>query len=514
MKNKVPLVLQPGFFKNQTEYESEGRWIDGDKVRFRDGRPKKIGGWTRHKIRSVTVPSGVPRDIHAWATLDGTPHAVCGTEQGLFEINNGSWTDITPVNWVNGTTRNVYTRGFGSGRFGGGAFGQGDEDLTGLIPMSSWSIDNYGEDIIACFSRGKIYFWDKSVGGPAVEIAAAPAQTTFMFLNEPTPFVIALGCTDLTDTFNPMFVRWSNGEDYNNWTPSQTSLSGFQLLQGGSRLLGGRSIREGNLIWSDTNCFYMEETGAAVQAFSIRSIASNAGIIAPHAHVEINGEVFWMGTDAFYRYSGANVEQLRTSVDEAVFEDSTPESINRGQKEKTYAGINTQFNEIWWFYPGRNSDENNRYVIFNYAEGSWYTGTLDRTVWVDNEIFTAPLAMDPSGVLYDHETGKNADGQAMYSWIESGDFDLDEGDYLQFCDRFIPDIKDFVGSIDLTLVGKEHPQNPEVVTRGPFTIFAGTRYQDMRLRARTIKIKIESYGVDFDYKWGKSTLRIKQSGRR
>ncbi|NQZ74755.1 MAG: hypothetical protein HRT61_01380 [Ekhidna sp.] len=393
-------------------------------------------------------------------------------------------------------------------------FGQGDTSSAGLIPLSNWSIDNFGEDLIACFSGQQPIFWDRSVGGDATAIGNAPAQVTTLLIHSPTPFLIALGCTGLDAVYNPMLVRWSNAENYNQWDPvAENSIAGFKLLQGGSKLIGGRNVRTGSLLWSDTDCFFMDTTGDT-DVFDFSNIGSSCGIISPHGHIEIDGEVFWMGTDAFYRYAGAAVEKIRTSLDEALFEPGNKESINRVQKEKVYAGINTQFNEIWWFYPAEGSQENNRYIVYNYIEKVWYDGTLDRTAWVNNEIFPNPIGCDASGVVYEHEVGLNANGEAMYSWIESADFDIENGDELQFCDRFIPDINNFVGSMSVTLTGKEYPQHTEQIIKGPFEIPVGKRYEDFRLRARTISIKYESEGIDFDYKLGKSKLRIKRSGRR
>lgn len=512
MKTQVPLEIRPGLYKNLTEYESEGRYINGDKVRFRDGRPKKIGGWA--PLSSSGTISGTPRAIHAWSTLNGIPHLCVGTEQGLYVLQENTWTSITPSAFAQGPTNNTFSRGFGSGTFGSGTFGQGDVDATGLVPLAQWTMDNYGEDIIACYAGDQPVYWDRSLGGLATPIGNAPAQVSTMLIHSPTPFVIALGCTGLDAVYNPMLVRWSNGERYAEWDPAaENSIAGFKLLQGGSKLLGGRNVRQGSLIWSDTDCFFMDTTGGT-DVFDFSSIGSSCGLVGPHGHVEIDGEVFWMGTDAFYRYAGAAVEKIRTSLDEALFEPGNEESLNRVQKEKTYAGVNTQFNEIWWFYPSEKSTECDRYIVYNYIEKVWYDGTLDRTTWINNEIFSNPIATDASGNVYEHEVGLNANGSSMYSWIQTADFDIEDGDYVQFVDRFIPDIKNFVGSIDVTLVGKEYPQHTEQRTIGPFTLNVGQRYEDFRIRARTISVKYESDGIDFDYKMGKNKLRIKRSGRR
>lgn len=512
MKALAPILIQPGFSKNLTDYENEPRWVDGDKVRFRDGRAEKIGGWRPYTASGSFT--GVARDIQTWSTLQGIPSLAVGTTTGLFALDTSGWRDITPTGYTEGPQSNTFSEGFGAGSWGSEGWGEDTPASQGLIPLQQWAIDNYGEDLLAVPSGGTLYFWDRSASTEAVEVTAAPDQINTMFVMDPTPYVVALGCTGSDTVYNPMLVRWSDGENFNQWDAApDDSIAGEQLLQNGSKLIGAEKIRNGALLWSDTSAFLMEPTADPDQAFLITHIASECGLIAPHAAQEINGEIFWMGVSAFYKYDGAGVRQLRTPLDEAIFELDKPESVNFVQKEKVYSGVNTAFNEIWWFYPANTSDENSRYVVYNYLENIWYDGALDRTTWTSPDVFSIPFATGPDAVLYEHEVTKNDSNQPMRAFIKTGDFDIGDGDQLQFADRLIPDLT-LTGSLEFTMEAKEYPQDTKSIKRGPYSIVNGGRTNDFRIRGRTINIEFSSEGLNYDFKLGRCRIRVKPDGAR
>lgn len=523
MKQNVPLQFQPGFSKNITEYESEARWVDGDKVRFRDGRPEKIGGWS--ELQASGSISGVARDIQAWSTLDGRKTLAVGTTDGLYSLLDNSWSDITPAAFTPGNSSNTFGYGFGASGHGEDGFGADDAaNATGLIPLVQWKMYNYGEDLVVNPSGDTIYFWDRSTPAVAEPITEAPARVNTIYVDNPTPFVVALGCTGLDGVYDPMLVRWSNGADIQTWDPAtEGSIAGFQVLRNGSKLVGASTSLGTSLVWSDTSCYEMRQSGLATQALQLKHIASECGLISPHASQEISGENYWMGRDAFYKYSGGYVRQIRTTLDRALFRERQASdgkspggrntTLNLSQKEKVYSGINPTYNEIWWFYPAGSSEECNRYVVYNYEEDLWFDGDLDRTVWNSPDVFGTPIAIAPDGRVYEHEIGKDANGEPMRSFIRSGTFDIQTGDYVQFASRFIPDIT-LTGTMDISLTAKMYPFSSESITKGPFTVTQGDEFLDLRVRGRTIQLTFESEGLGYDYRLGLNRLGIQPSGKR
>lgn len=541
------LNIKPGFQKNNTIYSSEAEWIDGDKVRFKFGYPEKIGGWIKHKTTSVGP--GVPRAIHTWADLGGEKLIAIGTNLKLILYRFGSdYQDITPSGFVGGPESNLAAFGYGSGPYSGDypplasltsgvdytSASEANEFFTsgitsadlgysesptsisagsGLstVKLVQWSLDNYGEDLIANPRGGAIYRWDRSQETePASAIPGAPTRVNTVVISEPAPYLVAFGTCVQEGNFDPLLVRWSDLENFSDWNASSESTAGDFRIQGGSEIVNVHKTKRETLIFTDDVVFSMQQTGGD-GVFEFERLGANCGAISQHCAIDVNAIVYWMGNSAFFKYDG-RIQPLETPLDEAVFDRSRSTSLNFFQREKVYTGINSEFNEIIWLYPSRDSEECDRYVIYNYLENIWYDGSIVRTTWTDGDIFEQPIATHSNGTLFDHEVGKNDDTSVMVSWIKTGIFDIDDGDKLLFVDKFVPDMT-IVGEVDLNVVGKKYPHAASVM-KGPYMISQSTPKVNFRMRARQMQFSISCSMFNGDYELGTNRVNIRPDGER
>lgn len=404
--------------------------------------------------------------------------------------------------------------GWGAGTWGRG--GWGSAASAGVpVKLAQWSLDVYGEDLLACRAGGAIYRWNVSAGPlqRATIVSAAPTVNNLMLVHSPTKHVMAFGCTDAAGVYDPLLVRWSDQDNINDWTPTVSNAAGDYPLQGGNKIVAVQQTRRETLILTDDVVHIMRFTGDET-VFSFEQIGDGSGALSPHCIVDINGVSYWLGIGAFFKYDGA-IKVLDTTVDKFIFGADSAGSINLDQNEKIFAGVNSLFNEIIWLYPSRDSTEIDRYVIHNYSDNLWYTGTMDRTVWEDSGIFHKPYAANVSGTLYVHEEGNNDDASPMDAYLESGWFDIDEGDDFLFIDKVIPDIRRLNGkNIALTLYLKRYPESSEIITKGPYTITDSTKKISLRARGRQAKVKIEQAVTDGSFEIGKMRGNVQPDGQR
>jgi hypothetical protein len=519
----TPLNIAPGFNKNDTDYSSKAQWVDGDKVRFYSGYPEKIGGWIAINVTSTV--SAVPRAIHTWADLQGQKFLVLGHHLGLSLYKSGTeYVDITPTGFVSGLQSNVAAFGFGAGPFGGDYAPVGSVTSVDLnynespvsasnaliFDLTQWSLDNFGEDLIATERGGNIHRWRRSeINEPASVIQNSPSKNNLTLVAEPTPYLVTYGTCAVSGAFDPLLIRWADVNDFTDWVTSGGNTAGDYRIQGGSEIVGALKTKRETLVFTD-DVVYSQRFKGGPDVFDFDRIADNCGLLSQHGAIDVNSDVFWMGPGSFYIYDGT-VRPLETPIDKAVFDKKKTTSINYDQKEKIYVGLNSEFNEIWWFYPSLNSDECDRYVVYNYNEDIWYDGTMDRTTWTNADIFGQPIATDANGVLYFHEHNpKNANGSAMNSWIETGVFDIE--DKVTFVNKFVPDFT--IGqSAKITFKGQKYPHGP-VTTKGPYSIFSTTNKVNFRLRARQLQFTVSCDALDGDFKMGTQRLNMRPDGER
>lgn len=424
--------------------------------------------------------------------------------------------------------------GWGAGFWNAGTWGVGTSSLDSL---RLWSANNFGEDLIYGPRGGNIYYWDATAGvttrGVAIETLPGatdpPIIQNFIFVSDTYRFVICFGCNDvLSATQDPMLIRWSDQESAVNWLPAATNQAGSIRLSHGSEIITALQTRQEIVVWTDTSLYSLQYLGAPL-VWGSQLMGDNLSIMGPNAAAIGSGVVFWMGKDKFYVYSG-RVDTLNCDLRRYVFND-----INLSQNQQVFAGTNEGFNEIWWFYCSSNSTTVNRYVVYNYAEKVWHYGTIARTAWIDVSLRDYPQAATYSYNLVSHELG-NDDNEtgtpvAINSYIESSEFDIQDGHNLGFVYRILPDIT-FDGSttsspqVTMTLIpmmnsgsGYNNPQSVSgnssaTVARTSTSVieqFTGQVY--VRVRGRQMIFKIESTDLGSAWQLGAPRIDIRPDGR-
>ena len=439
-----------------------------------------------------------------------------GSTVGAYQINVGL------DNMVGGT-------GWSAGTWGRGTWNS-SASVTVEGQLRLWSHDNFGEDLLINPRDGGVYLWDKTngTGTRAVEVSTvtgasdAPTVAKQILVSDSDRHVIAFGTNTIgTSVQDNLLIRFSDQESAVNWTPTTTNTAGSLKIGSGSRFVTALQTKREILVWTDTSLHSMTFIGPPF-TFGIQQLASNITIIGPNAAVAVEDTVFWMGRDNFYVYNGAT-SQLPCNVKEKVFFD-----FNTDEEDKVFAGVNSNFNEIWWFYPSASATENDSYVIYNYGEQLWYYGTLSRTAWLDRGIKEFPIATG-SNYLFNHEKGYDDDGSAMTSEIESSQMDIAEGEQFIFINRIIPDLT-FNGSTasspgaDFTLKTRNFPgatystTDTETVTRTatsttvPFEQFTNQAF--VRLRGRSFAFKISSSGSGVRWRLGSPRVDFRSDGKR
>jgi hypothetical protein len=325
-----------------------------------------------------------------------------------------------------------------------------------------------------------------------------------------------------------MFVRFSNQEDINTFVATATNTAGGQRLTDGNTIITAVRSRGQILIWTDTSLHGQQYLGPPY-TFGFQQLGANCGCIGPHAAADVNGVAYWMGRDAFFIFDGT-VKKIPCTVQDYVFKD-----LNLIQSFQVHVGINTQFNEVTWWYCSFTSDYVDRFVSYNYMENVWSIGTMPRTSWVDMNTFAKPIACTYSvdstqtptygntiyGLtagrtrLYNQEDGVNAVNDPIEAYIVSGYFDIGDGDDMLLMSRFIPDFKNQVGNLTVRLLLRAFPQaSASPSSLDPYVIAPGTEKVDTRARGRQIQLRIESDELDSNWRFGTMRVDIQKDGLR
>ena len=468
-----------------------------------------------------TVPSSNTYTIVAGGAA--TSSTTGATANATYQINTGQPTSI-------------YGYGWGAGTWSSSTWDTSREGLTGaegvLLQSAKWSLDNWGEDVLAQKFDGSIYYWDTSGGlssnlASRTNVSGAPTKSRFMLVSGDDRHVICFGTETTigtTTTQDNMFIRWSDQESTTTWTPTATNTAGSQRLTDGNQINTAVRSRGAILIYTDTALYQMQFIGPPF-TFGFKQLGSNCGAVGINSAVDVSGISYWMGNDSFFMFDGA-VKKIPCSVQDYVFDD-----INNNALGDVFCAVNSDFNEVIWFYPSSNSTQIDRHVTYNYAENLWYIGTLSRSSWADRGVYPNPYAAEfdasdttatistINGVkegrtfIYAHEEGVNVDGSAMNCHIESGDIDIADGDNFMSISRFIPDFKNQVGEVDVTVKSRAYPATTQT-THGPFAIATSTTKKDTRIRGRQLALRVSSDAVDDKWRYGTLRFDAKPDGMR
>lgn len=386
------------------------------------------------------------------------------------------------------------TLGWGVGPYGqdddpnyiGNGWGTAREATNLRITLPTWSLDNWGEDLMASRIGGPIYIWERSSGPDqrARIIPNAPVSNNWIIVSPEDRHLISLGSHDGTQR-DQSLIRWCSAEDFNDWTPAEGNTSGDKRLDSGSRIITAVRTRGETIIWTDTAMYSMSFVGGD-DIFQFQPKGESLTIVSPNAAVEAAGIVFFMAKDEFIAYDGVTTI-LPCTVRNYVFG-----RIDRDNIEKVYAAVNKENSEVWWFYPSTDgAGENDSYVVFNYRDKEWYYGTLDRTAYTDAGYDPNPIAVDAQGRLYRHESGYEYVNSQMDSYVESYGMEINNiGEQFVHIDKVIPDFLVLQDEVLMTFRTRGYPTGT-LVTKGPYTVDATTRKINMRARGRQIAVRIE-----------------------
>tara|TARA_R110001592_G_scaffold28058_1_gene103595 strand:+ start:52 stop:1944 length:1893 start_codon:yes stop_codon:yes gene_type:complete len=427
--------------------------------------------------------------------------------------------------------------GWGASTWGDGTFGSVSA-LSAANQLRLWTHDNFGEDLIMNVRSGGIFYWDTSAKTLGTDRAVAlsdlsganlaPTLGLQTIVSDIDRHVIVLGADPLnsggtarTGAIDPMFIAWCDQENVTEWEPKAINTAGSARLSAGSNIIGGMRARQEILVWTDTSLYSMKFIGQPF-IFSTNLVNEGVGSIGPKAMVNSPVGVFWMDKKGVYNYTG-QVKPIPCDVHDYVFGD-----MNEGQAYKVHGFLNKRFNEVGWYYPSSDSDEIDRYVSYNYNENVWSIGQMNRTAWLDEGLESYPRATYTTsdvGYLYQQEQGNDADGSPMDNvYIESGDFDLQDGESSQYVGRIIPDIK-FTGNnaeslLNCVLKTRNYP-GESLTTKSTSNVSSSTTKLNVRGRARQVVLRFESdddnttsYTLGLGFRIGATRIGTRVNGRR
>ena len=526
------------------------------------------------QLDSVTLPGGTGYQNSDFE--DKNFQVISVPTTGTFTINQasnatgtvstGGSLSIKPFEPV-GPRAQTYGYGWGVSSWGSGNWGEAAAASDVSLEPGLWSLDNFGEVLIATVANGKTFTWNGGAASP-LTTRASTATTNFQTTNNPTASRMTLIspttrhlihlATETTigtsTTQDDMFIRFSDQEGINTYAPTAINTAGTQRLQDGTKIIGALKAKETILIWTDNALYTMKFIGAPF-TFGFEQVGTNCGLIGKNAAVEIDGVAFWMSPKGFFAFDGT-VKSLPCTVEDHVFE-----NIDTTKGQQVTAGLNNLFTEVTWYYPSSGSEYNDKYVVYNYGEstltrvpgGVWYTGTESRTSWVDATIYPKPFATKYSSTsngtfpaivgqsalgqttLFEHEVGTdqvnpNGTTTAVTSFIKSYDIDLESrmrrtqmgvssgsiaGEFFLALRRFVPDFKTLAGNCKISLGIKRYPQDSQTTTAlSPFTVTSTTLKKDTRARGRFLNIKIENDAASESWRFGTLKLDLQQDGRR
>jgi len=469
----IPIKVPPGVYRNETELTSAGRWYDSNLVRWYQDAMQPMGGWAKLNDSAVT---GRASGVYTWRQNDLTRWLAVGTEQKLYAYRAGQTQfDITPTGYSTGRASAEDFLGYGGQYYGTFNYGvaRPDNSLTGILPATAWSLDNFGEVLIACANTdGVIYSWDLNTSNPAAAVhGSAPTSNQAIVVTEER-FLFALGADG-----DPRKIAWADQESLTTWSSSPTNQAGDFNLQTTGSIVAGCRVKGSTLIFTTSDVHVAQYLGPPY-VYGFQRAGISCGLIAINAVISFDVGAVWMSDSGFWMYDGY-AKPLNCEVADYVFRD-----MNFNQKSKISALHNAEFGEVMWLYPSANSTENDRYVVWNYRENHWSIGAMDRTVGVHANIFRTPIMIGTDGYVYEHETGWDYDGASPY--VESGPMQLGNGDNVMCATQLIPDERT-AGDVQVKFKTRFYPNGDEQ-TFGPYSMSSPT---DVRFTARQAKMRIE-----------------------
>ena len=466
---------------------------------------------------------------------DGTYQVILNIPATSSDSGDGGTATIGAYQENTGSEIVTAITGWGAGAWSAGTWSNG---VSSLEAIRIWNQTNFGEDLVYGPVGGGLFYWDATTGfttrGTAVsslpDASDVPTVQNYMLSSDVFRFLFCFGTNLLgSNVIDPMLIRWSDQEDVTMWTPEPTNQAGSIRLSIGAEIVTAIQARQEVLVWTDAALYSLQYVGTPA-VWGVTLVGNNTSIASRMSRTFANGVCYWMGKDGFYQYDG-RVQSLRCDLKRFVFDD-----INRQQYEQVFASTVEAFNEVWFFYCSKNSTVCDRYVIFNYVEGIWAYGSLRRSAWIDSGLNDYPIAATYSNNLVEHENGVDDNETNVMlpikAFIQSGEFDLEDGDRVMFVWRCLPDMN-FSGStstdpsVDMTFLPRYSSGAPynDPLSEGGLSSQSVTRTTtvpveqytaqiDIRVRGRQMAIRIESEELGNRWQFGTPRIEMRQDGRR
>lgn len=488
-----PLAI-PAFKATANDPEIEvimnyANYAVGDIFTISNDVPVTVGGVQlvgNYSVSQVTSANKFKIYSHALPSSTTTNYVIMNNNQvfSTFYVAVGPQPDFT---------------GYGVGGYGVGGYGTGSSQIPSTstpITATDWTLDNFGQILISCPTGGAIYYYDPTGAATTDSVLGeqCPLFNDGIFVAMPQRQVVAYG-SSFGFNNDPLLVRWSDIEDFQTWVATSTNQAGSYRIPSGSKIVSAMQAYQQGLLWTDLDVWSMQYVGPPY-VYGFNKVGSNCGAISRKCTGTLNNVVYWMSQKQFFRMSGNGVENLPCPVWDVVFQ-----NLNLNQTDKIRCAVNTQFNEVVWYYPSSTSTENDSYVKYNVPLNQWDFGTLGRSAWIDQSVLGPPIGAGTDGYLYQHETTNAATSgtQAgpMLSSITTGYFALSEADKLIFIDQIWPDMKwgSYSGAKDATVNITFFCTNyagDTPVQYGPYPMTRDTQYISVRIRARLMSINIAS----------------------
>jgi len=481
-----------------------------------------------YTINARAATTGV-NQYYTGGAIDDSAALVTATSG---DTNTGGSSTVGAYQVQTGIDVTLFGNGWGAGVWSRGAWNSRATIVVQSEILRLWQHDTFGEDLIFNIRNGPIFYWDASGGASQRGIFlkdltnadASPIVAKQVMVSDVDRHVIAFGCNPLgSNVQDPLLIRFSAQENPADWRPLTTNTAGDLRIGSGTAIVQAVETRQEILVFTDQALHSMQFIGPPY-TFGINRISENITIRSPNAAVAIGDAVYWMGKDQFYVYNG-NVNQLQCTVREKILRD-----INDDQLEKIFVGVNSGYQEIWWFYPSLNSNDVDKYVVYNYDANIWYYGTLNRTAWIDRGVTDYPVAAGTDGILYNHEY--EADDQsgtspvAIESFIQSAPIDLGDGEVFSYVRKMIPDVTFRTSTnpapqVDFTIDAFNYngglqvsSDTANIVKSSSVPVEQYTEKVDLRVRGRAISVKISSDQVGTTWRTGLNRLDIRPDGKR
>ena len=449
-----------------------------------------FGAYTTYSVTSITDANNfVITTAAATGSTSGSENA--GNAQIFYLIPSGL--DSTTV-----------LTGYGLGAYGHGPYGEADLSSSLVVPLRQWHLDNFGQILIGNYNGGPLYAWTPPYvpGNVATLVTGTdvPVTVNVSFVSTPTQMMIVLGSDPVGGgTLDPNLVRFSDVGDYTDWLATSSNQAGSYRIPSGSRIVGGIQGPQYILIWTDVDLYTMQYLGPPL-VWGFQQIASGCDLMSSNGAGVFESIVVWVASNNFFIYDGNSVRVIPCPVWDKFFD-----NLNRNEKDKVFCAINSWFSEATWYFPSiQGNGEVDSYIQYNITQNIWTYGSLVRTAWVDDNVYGAPIGVDGAGILQQHETGNNADGQLLAASIQSGWFSIAEGSLFTFIERIIGDMVTEGGnqSVTINILTQDYP-NGTIQTYGPFVwTAAGPPYFVVRGRGRVMAIQVISSDLNTFWRLG------------